>query len=206
MNIRSSRIESHPAAEAFSYALLSPEAAGKVRASAEQIRDNVRKSIEGVIAIGLNLLKAKAVLGHGLFRKWLCTEFGWSERTAENFMSVAAQFGPKSAIISDLAIQPTAAYLLARPSVPEQARQVAIRRAESGERITVPVAKAIVAEFRGNTSDHEPLTNEEAIRARLEKILDPYARKSPLQRTALAKILRTLADNLEVVPEMAKRS
>jgi hypothetical protein len=40
---------------------------------------------------------------------------------AQNFMAVAGAFGPKTDIIADLAIQPTAAYLLAAPSVPDEA-------------------------------------------------------------------------------------
>jgi hypothetical protein len=37
---------------------------------------------------------------------------------AQNFMSVAERLGPKTEIIANLTIQPTAAYLLAAPSVP----------------------------------------------------------------------------------------
>lgn len=40
-------------------------------------------------------------------------------------MGVAAWLGEKSAIIADLLLRPTAAYLLAAPSVPDEARQEA---------------------------------------------------------------------------------
>jgi hypothetical protein len=59
-------------------------------------------------------------------------------------MSVAERF--KSAKIADLPIQPSAAYLLAAPSVPDEARQVAVEKAEAGEEITFATAKKIVAE------------------------------------------------------------
>lgn len=55
---------------------------------------------------------------------------------ARNFMSVAKRFGPKSAIIADLPIEPTAAYLLAAPSTLEEAVAVAIQCAENGECVT----------------------------------------------------------------------
>ena len=54
-------------------------------------------------------------------------------------MSVAERLGPKSATISDLAIDPTAAYLLARPSVPDDVIQRTRARAAAGEKITTAV-------------------------------------------------------------------
>jgi hypothetical protein len=62
-------------------------------------------------------------------------------------MAVAEQFG-KSASFADLPIQPSAAYLLAAPAVPDEARQVAIEKAEAGEEITPAVAKEIMAEAK----------------------------------------------------------
>ena len=61
-------------------------------------------------------------------------------------MSVAESF--KSAKFADLPIQPSAAYLLAAPAVPDEARQVAIEKAEAGEEITFSAAKEIVAEAK----------------------------------------------------------
>jgi hypothetical protein len=78
---------------------------------------------------------------------WLRAEFGWSERTARNLMAVAEQFG-ETAKNADLPIQPSAAYLLAAPSVPDEARQVAVEKAEAGEEITVATAREIVAEAK----------------------------------------------------------
>src|SRR5689334_10003005 len=117
----------------FDYAALDQEAAEHVKAAAVRIQDKVARSLQNIIEIGAELASAKALLGHGLFGDWLRAEFGWSERTARTFLSVAEHFGPRSALLADLAIQPTAAYLLAAPSVPEAARETAFRRAEAGE-------------------------------------------------------------------------
>src|SRR5581483_6392265 len=76
----------------FNYSVLRTEAAEKVRAATDRIRERVRRTLEDILQIGSNLLKVKGVLGHGLFSKWLQAEFGWSERSAENFMSVAEHF------------------------------------------------------------------------------------------------------------------
>ncbi len=130
----------------FDYSPLEAQVAERLRASAETIRQQVRNTLECAIKIGQELLAVKEALAHGQFLPWLKAEFGWSERTAQNFMSVAERF--KSAIIADLPIQPTAAYLLAAPAVPDQAREVAIEKAKAGEQITVAAAKEIVAEAK----------------------------------------------------------
>jgi hypothetical protein len=74
-------------------------------------------------------------------------EFGWSERTAPNFMGVAQCFG-KSAKFADLPIQPSAAYLLAAPSAPDEARRTTLEMAWEGEQITTKMARKIVAKAR----------------------------------------------------------
>jgi hypothetical protein len=184
-------------ASTFDYSLLRAETALRVRASADRIREKVRRSLEDIIHIGMDLAKAKALLGHGMFGKWLRAEFGWSERTAVNFLSVAEQFGPKTEIIADLAIQPTAAYLLAAPSVPEKAREIAIRRAEAGERITTIVARQIVASTR--QVQFEPrLQTLDQLLPRIFRILQRYSdRWEHHEVSRLAVRLRGFADTLE---------
>src|SRR5262245_49692209 len=48
----------------------------------------------------------------------------------------------------DLKIDPTAAYLLAEPSAPEEPRKAAIDRAEAGEQVTTAVAIEILAKAK----------------------------------------------------------
>jgi hypothetical protein len=47
-----------------------------------------------------------------------------------------------------LPIQHSAAYFLAAPSVPDEAREKAVEKAEAGEEITFAAAREIVAEAR----------------------------------------------------------
>lgn len=49
--------------------------------------------------MGRELIAAKAETAHGNWLAWLDDEFGWSERTARNYMSVAGAF--KSASLAD---------------------------------------------------------------------------------------------------------
>jgi hypothetical protein len=129
-----------PVVVGFNYDLLEAKVADLVRSRPDRIRERVKKTVEDIIEVGNDLLAVKEALEHGQFGPWLKGEFGWSERTARNLMAVAEQFG-KSAIIADLPIQPTAAYLLAAPAVPDEAREDAIEKAKAGEQITVSAAK-----------------------------------------------------------------
>jgi hypothetical protein len=100
-------------------------------------------------------------------------EFCWSERSAQNFMSVAEKF--KSAIIADLPIQPSAAYLLAAPSVPDEAREKAVKKAEAGEGITFATAREIVAEARKRKRPRRQKTiPAEKLAGRLVMVLERY--------------------------------
>jgi hypothetical protein len=74
---------------------------------------------------------------------------------ARFFMAVAERFGPKSARVAVLRIEPTVTYLLAVPSVAEDASEAAIRDAEKGERITARVAKEIFGTERKKPAERE---------------------------------------------------
>lgn len=119
---------------------------------------------------------------------------------AQNFMSVAGHFGPKTAIITDLTIQPTAAYLLAGPSVPDEARQRAVKRAEAGEKITAAVAKEILVETRKKRPRaREKAVPGEKLYGELIKVLQHFRdRWDTKDLKRLARQLRDFADTLDV--------
>ena len=66
----------------------------------------------------------KARLGHGKFGEWLQAEFEWSLSAATKFMQVGERF--KNVNFTNLSVAPSALYLLAAPSTPEEAREEAI--------------------------------------------------------------------------------
>jgi gas vesicle protein len=184
--------------QGFDYALVG-DAADRVRSSAEKIRSTVQKTIEDIIVVGQELLTVKEAVGHGHFGAWLRAEFGWTERTAQNFMSVAERFGANPKLISDLTIQPTAAYLLAAPSAPDEARQQAIERAEAGEEITTSVAKEILAETRKKKRPRrQKAVPTVKLGLRLMSVLERYKERwKPDELSELARQLREFADALE---------
>jgi hypothetical protein len=183
----------------FDYSLIKEGVVEQVRSAAERIRQKVKKTLEDVIEIGNDLLAVKEALPHGQFLPWLKAEFGWRERMAQNFMSVAERFGPKPAMIADLAIQPTAAYLLAAPSAPDEARQKAVEMAEAGEQITPKVAKKILARAKKKKGRRKfKALATETLGQRLANVLERYkVRWKPDDLEALVKQLREFADALE---------
>jgi Protein of unknown function (DUF3102) len=51
--------------------------------------NGLRKRVaEGLIEIGFRLTEAKELVGHGGWLPWLERNFGWTERTAQRYMSI----------------------------------------------------------------------------------------------------------------------
>lgn len=119
------------APSAFDYSVLEPDVERLVRDAAEEIRAARYRHVEEAFRMGQALLRVKEALPHGQFGKWLSSE-GWRERTAQNYMAVAATFGAKSATFADLTLR--SAYLLSAPSTPETARNRVIELLDRGER------------------------------------------------------------------------
>jgi hypothetical protein len=186
-----------PVVVGFNYDLLEAKIAEQARSTAERIRGRLRKTLEDLIEVGSDLLEVKEALPHGQFGAWLKAEFGWSERMAQNFMSVAERF--KSAKFAELPIQPSAAYLLAAPAVPDEARQVAIEKAEAGEEITFTTAKEIVAEAKKKRRPRrQKAVPADKLGVRLIKMLRRYQERWPGEMSELARHLREFADALDM--------
>lgn len=125
----------------FDYANLDPETRIVVQQKTGEIRGLMRRAAQDIVDIGLRLIEVKGRLPHGQFGPWLRAEFEWDERQGRRFVAVAQRFG-KSDNLS--AIAPSALYLLAAPSTPEEARNEALELARNGETITHARAKEIV--------------------------------------------------------------
>jgi hypothetical protein len=115
---------------------------------AAAIRQLGKRVILDVIQIGRRLTECKRLCGHGHWQPWLKSEFGWTERTAERFMSVHA-LGLKSDNLSNLELPISGLYLLAAPSTPIEARGEIIERAQAGEPVSVAEVKRVVDTAKG---------------------------------------------------------
>jgi len=106
-----------------------------------RVRERLRRTAEDILAIGEDLIRAKALVGHGSFGAWLDAEFSLSRRNAEQFMAAARRFRGKSEAISHL---PAGAVLeLSAPSVPDEL----VERVISGE---VPASVSAIRSERGS--------------------------------------------------------
>ncbi len=114
---------------------------------AAEIRRLGKRVVADVIEIGKLLGEAKRIAGHGSFLPWLEREFGWTEKTAERFMSVHALSG-KFDNLSNLELPLSGLYLLAAPSTPDDAREAIIERAQAGERIPIADIKQTIETIR----------------------------------------------------------
>jgi hypothetical protein len=80
--------------------------------------------VRDIIEIGRRLIDAKGRTKRGGWAPWLDKEFGWTERTAQRFINV----GSKSDKLSDLNVPVSGLYLLAAPSTPAEAVEIAAER------------------------------------------------------------------------------
>jgi hypothetical protein len=117
----------------------------ETRGLVNDIRNLVNATHANFIQIGNKLNTAKGMLPHGKWLPWLEDNFGWSEKTAERLMQVAKAFAGKFDTVSNLTIDASALYLLAKPSVPEEVRKEAIKTAEKGEHVTKKKAAEMIA-------------------------------------------------------------
>jgi hypothetical protein len=131
---------------AFDYADIAVEDAERLRDAAVQIRSWRKQTIRVMIGTGVNLLAAKEMLGHGRFTTWLQAEFGWSDRTARNYIAAAEAFQDKTEIISDLPA--TVVYQLASPSTPASARDAVVSRLLEDRHVPLTAIRDIVADAK----------------------------------------------------------
>lgn len=143
------------------------------RAAAVEIRMHQRSVVEGVAAIGAALIRVKEALEHGEFLPWLKMEFGWSERTAQNYIAVAERFGSNPQSVADLPL--ATVYRLASPSVPGTLRDKIGERRQAGETISAAEIDTEIAAAKREAAREREEANKLAKR-------DPAARERRLKR------------------------
>lgn len=136
----------------FDYSVLDQETQIAVRLASKEIKDQMRRTAQGIVQIGESLADVQSRLakhGSGIFQAWLKDEFDWSLRTAYRFIAVYEHFGVR-ANLAQINLAASALYMLAEPSVPEPAREEAVQRGQAGETITPGVARDIIARHKPN--------------------------------------------------------
>jgi hypothetical protein len=118
----------------FDYDILTADQQTMVRQKTDEIRERLRRSAQDIWEVGQRLADVRIHLKYGQFESWLKAEFGWSRRTAYNFINVYETFRDRTNL-SQVNIATSALYLLASPSISPEVRQQYLDQAQSGQRL-----------------------------------------------------------------------
>ncbi len=127
----------------------------RLQVLAEDIRSRLKRMASDIYWIGCNLLEAKELFGWGqnaAFLTWAQEQSGIQKTLVYNFINVAKAF-PNFQDLGNFEVVMTALYFIARPSIPEAARTEFLTRSQSGEIISLPMAKAIVNQHKGSRDE-----------------------------------------------------
>lgn len=135
-----------------------------------EIRQRLRRSAQDIWEIGQRLADVRSRLKYGQFLAWLKAEFGWSQRTAYNFINVYETFGDRLATLAKVDIATSVLYQLAAPSVPEDLRAQVLESAEEGEKITQKNLKSAIRQYKQPEEKPQRPQSERPIAPKLEVI------------------------------------
>lgn len=89
----------------FDYESLNPENRRVIKERTQELKERLQRTAQDIWEIGLKLCEVRARLEHGQFEAWIEAEFGWSRRTAYNFIKVYETF-PENAKFAQIDIDP----------------------------------------------------------------------------------------------------
>ena len=128
----------------FDYDSVPAQNRDEVHRLTKSLKGAVGRNFAVIVEIGDSLWKAKELVGHGNFLPWLQAEFRWSERTARNYMTIAAHFQGKTANFADIDLT-TASKLIAAPA---EVRDEIFKRAKAGEAVSKAEVRATLRKGR----------------------------------------------------------
>lgn len=136
----------------FDYESLDEEQRFIIQQRTGEIRDRLRRSAQDIWEIGQKLADVRSRLRHGQFDVWLKAEFGWSRRTAYNFISVYETFAER-ANLSQVDIATSALYLLAAPSTSQKVRDEFLQKAKVGQTVTHKELRKTIQQEKSQSPD-----------------------------------------------------
>lgn len=182
-----------------------------VEAAAERIKLRMKRTVEDIVAIGVDLRLIKENLPHGEFLSWVEKEIDLSEWAVRNFMNVANKYGSKSGNFPDLPA--SVLYELSAPSTPEPVRQIIEAKAEKGETVSVKEVQDLKRRMKEQReSDEKKLkalgAENQALKDSQElariKAHEEAAKAVEAELAALRAEKRVMEDQLKVAKEEAK--
>ncbi|MEM9092406.1 MAG: DUF3102 domain-containing protein [Cyanobacteria bacterium P01_F01_bin.53] len=185
--------KSSPITALFDYDSLDAGQRSIIQQRTGEIRERLRRSAQDVWEIGQKLSDVRSRLKYGQFLTWIKAEFGWSQRTAYNFINVYETFGDRFANLAKVNIATSLLYQLASPSVSEELREQILRAAEQGDTMTAKELRATIQRQR--------LLKSAAVRK--EKKKAKASSKKSSKKQSEPPIERT-ADGIEIVTVIAQ--
>jgi hypothetical protein len=160
------------------------------------IRALGKRMISDVLEIARRLKDAKRLAGHGGWLPWLDREFGWSEDTAERFMSLNRLQG-QIPQIAEYDLPVSGLYMLAAPNTPDEARDAVIERAQNGEALSLKDVQRMIQEARDKDAEQREKQREvdaASVRKTIAELKAEAARREEIVRAEYA-------DKIVVSPE-----
>jgi hypothetical protein len=139
----------------FDYRTLPLQQRVSVERIAIEIKEHLRHTAQTIWRIGEKLVQVRSELENRQFTTWLKAEFGWSQRTAYNFINVYQAF-PELANFAKIDISISVLYLLAAPSTPEEIRHHFLECAITGEKINYKEIQKAIKEAKRSATDSKP--------------------------------------------------
>ncbi|MEH2121105.1 DUF3102 domain-containing protein [Nostoc sp.] len=174
----------------FDYEILDDKQRIVIQQRTGEIKERLRRSAQDIWEIGQKLADVRSRLKHGQFETWLKAEFGWSRRTAYNFINVYEAFAER-ANFAQIDIATSALYLLAAPSTPENVREEILQRAKEGETLTHKSIRRVIKEEKSQSTapspkPPQPLTSKPEIVTIIPK--EAIQVETPVSEVTVAKI------------------
>ena len=132
----------------FDYETLNDENRQVIQARTKKLKELWQRTAQDIWEIGQILAEVQSRLKQDRqFDAWLKAEFGLSRRTAYNFINVYKAF-QENAKFAQINIDPSALYLLASPSTPQEIRDEIIQQASAGAKVTHKDIKKAISKKR----------------------------------------------------------
>ena len=167
----------------FDYNTLDPKQRIVVQQRTGEIKERLQRSAQDIWEVGQRLTEVRNCLRYGQFDVWLKAEFGWSRRTAYNFINVYETFQER-ANLAQVNIATSALYLLASPSTPPEIRNKFLNRAQAGERVTHKELSHVLKQKSSSSQDvspqSQPITPEIVkVIPKSSELLEPFSSTLP---------------------------
>lgn len=179
--------QDHVQPAGFDYSELNADNRVLIQRHTRELKEKLQRTAQDIWEIGQMLADVRARLKHGQFDAWLKAEFGWSRRTAYNFINVYETFNER-AKFAQFNIATSALYLLASPSTPQEIKQQFIEAAATGQKVTHKDIRQALDKNKGEL----PKSTDRSV-VDVNVVAKPQIISITPPRTAITEVKKSLA-------------